>query len=75
LIAERDGFGNEIDYKFPSSSQLLSSTNYKLESAEERPAVEGTVGQGNNQDLDTILLGSRVSRAADAHSKRAEVPV
>ncbi|CZT13577.1 uncharacterized protein RAG0_17073 [Rhynchosporium agropyri] len=67
LIAEREGFKSEIDCEFPSLSRSLSSTSHKLESAEERPAVEGTVGQGNNQDLDAILLGSRVSRATNAH--------
>ncbi|XMA13714.1 hypothetical protein WAI453_006505 [Rhynchosporium graminicola] len=69
LIAEREGFENEIDCEFPSLSRSLSSTSHKLESAEERPAVEGTVGQGDNQDLDAILLGSRVSRAINAHDE------
>ena len=53
-------------------SRTLSSISNKLESAEERPAVEGTVGQGNNQDLDDIILASHVSQAGSAHGKRAE---
>ncbi|KAK0105991.1 hypothetical protein ONS95_004498 [Cadophora gregata] len=65
-ITERGGFDNDIDTEFSSLIRLLSS-NGKLESAEERPAVESTVGQGNNQGLNNILLGSRVSRAGSAH--------
>ncbi|CZT11993.1 uncharacterized protein RAG0_15992 [Rhynchosporium agropyri] len=67
LMVERKGFENEIDCEFPSLSRSLSSTSNKLESAEERPAMEGTVGQGNNQDLDDILLASHVSQAGSAH--------
>lgn len=68
MIAERDGFENDIDYEFPSLTQLLSS-NSKLESAEERPVVKSTAGQGNSQTLDDSLLGSRGSRAGSTHDE------
>jgi len=70
LIAEKGGFKNDIDFEYPSLTRILSS-NYKLESAQEQPAVESTVGQGDDQGLDDILFGSRVSRAG-SDGKRAE---
>jgi len=65
-ITERGGLDTDIDNEFSSLTRLLSS-NGKLESAEGRPALDSIVGQGNNQALDDILLGSRGSRAGSTH--------
>lgn len=67
-IAEKDWFDINIDNEFPSLARLLSS-NYKLESVEERPSVESTAGKGNDQALDNSLLGSRGSRAGSTYNE------
>ncbi|KAH9203893.1 hypothetical protein DL95DRAFT_471980 [Leptodontidium sp. 2 PMI_412] len=67
-ITPRSGFDNDIDNEVSPLPRLLSS-NYKLESAEELPTVESTVGQGNNQALDDSLLGSRGSQAGSTYDE------
>lgn len=71
IIAEKDRFNNNTNYAFPSLIRLLSS-KYKPESADTRPDVEGTAGQGNDQAPDYSLLGPCRSRASSTHCKRAE---